>query len=56
MDQTVVETCFFSELARRDACVADADEQPLGGIEKSLFGFLARRRDPDPLALRGFDG
>jgi hypothetical protein len=55
MDQTVVETRLFRKLARCDTRVSGAHKQTLGGIEKGLLGLFARRRDPDPLALCGFD-
>jgi hypothetical protein len=56
MDQAVIQTGLFGEFARRDARVPDTDQQPFGGVEKGLFGLFARGRDPDPLALCGFDG
>jgi len=51
MDEAVVEPRLFREFARRDAGVADADEQPLGGVEKRLLCVFARRRDADSLSL-----
>jgi hypothetical protein len=55
MDKTVVESGLLREFARRDAGVADAHEQSLGGVKKRLFGFFARRRDADSLTLLSFD-
>jgi hypothetical protein len=51
VDEAVVESGLFREFSCRDAGVADADEKAFGGVEKRLFGFFARRRDADSLAL-----
>jgi len=51
----VVQACFFGELARGDGGIAIADKQAFGSVEKSLFGFLACRCDPDSLTLCRFN-
>jgi len=52
VDETVVDTSFFGELAGRDVRVADADEQPFGRVEQRLFRVFTRLRDTDTGALR----
>ena len=45
VDEAVVDARLLGEPARRDARVADVDEQPLGGVEQRLLG---RRRGCPP--------
>jgi len=52
VDEAVVDTRFFGELAGRDVRIADADQQPFGRVEQRLFGLFARLRDADARALR----
>jgi len=52
VDEAVIDTRFFGELAGRDVRVADAHEQPFGCVEQRLFSLFARLRDAYARALR----
>jgi hypothetical protein len=52
VDEAVIDTRFFGELAGRDVRIADADEQPFGRVEQRLLRVFTRLRDADARALR----
>jgi hypothetical protein len=55
VDEPVVRARLLGECAGRDAGVADADEEALGGVEERLLGLLPGyrrwRHSKNPLAM-----